>query len=154
MKGEKEKKVSWAKEKGKSEEERKRGMSSAQSTLQPRVFGRPRRVCGQVTVVTEHYGTSLWWVGCGERARGSIWLFLFFSHSFPSVRLHKKKFFCMRVFLKKEKHSKLWNNYPSLVFCVCFRGGRRHSTWQRGRDSPMWSGIWFRMEHESTPRPR
>lgn len=103
MKGEKEeKKVSWAKEKGKSEEERKRGTSNAQSTLQPRVFGRPRRVCGQVTVVTEHYGTSLWWVGCGERARGSIWLFLFVSHSFPVYVFTKRSFFVWGCFQRKS----------------------------------------------------
>lgn len=42
------------------EREKKRGKSTAHSTLQPQVFGRPRRVCGQVTVETEHYGTSLW----------------------------------------------------------------------------------------------
>lgn len=46
---------------------RKEGKCAAQATPQPQLFGRPRRVCGQVTVETEHYGTSLQWAVCGEQ---------------------------------------------------------------------------------------
>lgn len=40
------------------ETERERVLHSRR--FNPKVFGRPRRVCGQVTVETEYYGTSLW----------------------------------------------------------------------------------------------
>lgn len=41
-------------------EERERERVLHSRRFNPKVFGRPRRVCGQVTVETEYYGTSLW----------------------------------------------------------------------------------------------